>query len=469
MERLTFDDAQILRLETEAIKGHTMKVLAVGPRPDRGRVTADELRAVVESRLASEPKSRQRVIFPSGPGADPYWTDDAEFDIANHVTEVEVAEPVGGTGLLVEAARLFEERLDHERPLWRVDLVPMAGGGTGVVMRIHHCLADGITSQRFARALFWDDEPDPPPVEPRAWEPDPGPGALGVAGAAVRKRVSEAPGAVAGAVTGAVKAAPDPGAWVRGAREVTKLPGAIARELLPRGSKSILDHRLGPRRELAVAWLSLDEARGAAHLASERFGEHVTVNDVLLTVLAGGLRTWLDEHGGTSANLRVQIPVSLHGRDEGDAAVGNRDSFLNLDMRLDLADPVERLRQINLETTKRKQAGDAEELYDFFHTISRFKPLYRGVTRLASSPGDFALSVSNVPGPKRPVYVLGAEAAGFLSLAEPADRHALRISAVSYAGALAVGISCDPEAVSAVDALAREIEAAGAELSVALA
>ena len=209
--------------------------------------------------------------------------------------------------------------------------------------------------------------------------------------------------------------------------------------------------------------------RGAAHLATDRLGGHVTVNDILLAVLAGGLRAWMEEQGGPGgAGMRVQVPVSLHGRDEG-SGVGNRDSFLNVDMRLDVDDPVERLRQINLETTKRKEAGDAEELYDFFHAISRFKPLYKGVTRLASGPRDFALSVSNVPGPKEPVYVAGAEAAGFLSLAEPADRHALRISAVSYAGALAIGISSDPDAVSGIDALAREIEEAGAELAIALA
>ncbi|HEX6115924.1 MAG TPA: wax ester/triacylglycerol synthase domain-containing protein [Solirubrobacterales bacterium] len=472
MERLTFDDAQILRLETEAIKGHTLKVLAVGPRPDRGPVTVEEMRATIESRLGHEPKARQRVVFPSGPGTEPFWADDPEFDLANHVVEAAVAEPVGGRGLLVEAARLFEERLDHERPLWRVDLVPMSGGGTGVVMRIHHCLADGITSQRFARALFWDDEPDPPPAEAPELEPRPEPSMLDVAGATVRKRVGEVPGAVAGvpgAVAGVVRGAAQPSKWLHGAREVAKLPATVARELLPLGGETILDRALGPRRELAVAWLSLDEMRGAAHLASDRLGGHVTLNDILLAVLAGGLRTWMEEHGGAGdAGVRVQVPVSLHGRDEHDE-VGNRDSFLNVDMRLDIADPVERLRQINLETTRRKQAGDAEELYHFFHAISRFKPLYKGVTRLASGPRDFALSVSNVPGPKRPVYVVGAEAAGFLSLAEPADRHALRISAVSYAGALAVGISSDPDAVGGIEALAREIEAAGAELALALA
>ncbi len=117
----------------------------------------------------------------------------------------------------------------------------------------------------------------------------------------------------------------------------------------------------------------------------------------------------------------------------------------------------------------RKQAGDAETLYDFFHALSRFQPLYRGVTRLASGPRDFALSISNVPGPREHVYVLGSRATELFSIAEPADRHALRVSALSYAGTLAIGLSSDPEAVSGIGQLAGAMESAAAELALALA
>ncbi|MGI8460212.1 MAG: WS/DGAT domain-containing protein, partial [Solirubrobacterales bacterium] len=383
-----------------------------------------------------------------------------------HVGEVELEAPVGGPGLLAEAAKLFEQRLDHERPLWRVDLVPMIGGSAGVVMRIHHCLADGITSQRFARALFWDDVPDPPPTGPDDWSPGPEPSALDVARGSVVKRIGDVPGAVAGAFQGAR----DPGRWAEGAREVAKFPATVARELLPIGGDSVLDRRIGPRREIAAAWLDLDELKGIAHLATTRLGGHVTLNDVLLASVAGGLRSWLEGQGGGSRGaLRAQVPVSLHGRDDGAGDLGNRDSYLNVDLRLDIADPFERIRLINVETTKRKESGDAQELFDFFHAISRFRPLYRGVTRISSGPRDFAVSISNVPGPAEPVYVNGARAAGFLSIAEPADRHALRVAAVSYVGSLAVGLACDPEALPKIGELAEAIESASADLALALA
>jgi diacylglycerol O-acyltransferase len=194
----------------------------------------------------------------------------------------------------------------------------------------------------------------------------------------------------------------------------------------------------------------------------------VTLNDVLLALVAGGLRGWLDRSGASSTALRAQVPVSLHGRDH-DKELGNRDSFLNVDLRLDVGDALERLRLINSETARRKEQGDAQTLYDFFHALSRFRPLYRGVTRISSGPRDFALSISNVPGPREPVYVLDARASELFSIAEPADRHALRVSAISYAGALTVGLSSDPEAVSGIEGLAHEIEGASAELAEALA
>ena len=436
LERLSFDDAQILRLETEAIKGHTLKVLAVGPLPDGSPIDVADLRTSVATRLHSEPRASQRVVFSGGPDEDAVWAEDEEFDLANHVVAHEVPDPVDPAGLLEVAGLIFEQRLDHRRPLWRADVVPMTDGGAGIVMRIHHALADGITSQRFARALIWDDAPkaggEGHPDQP-------------------------------------AKPAPHhPGRWTRGVREMAKLPGTVIRELAPHRGESILDRKIGSRREIACALLHLDELKGVAHGASDRLGTHVTLNDVLLTLVAGGLRGWLSETGASAGALRAQVPVSLHGRDH-DEELGNRDSFLNVDLRLDLEDSVDRLRHINAETAKRKASGDAQTLYDFFHAVSRFQPLYEGVTRISSGPHDFALSISNVPGPREHVYVLGSRATELFSIAEPADRHALRVCALSYAGALTVGISSDPDAVGGIRRLAGAVESASAELALALA
>jgi hypothetical protein len=190
----------------------------------------------------------------------------------------------------------------------------------------------------------------------------------------------------------------------------------------------------------------------------------VTVNDVFLAGVAGGLRSWLEHAGERLPKLRAQIPVSLHHRDEGEAELGNRDSFLNVDLPVNEPDPVARLEAINRQTSARKSHGDAEELYDLFHALSRFKHLDHAAQHLAGGPREFSLSISNVPGPSAALSVGGRPAENLFSVAEPADRHALRASAISCAGTIGIGLCTDPEAVAGIDGLAAAIDESLSEL-----
>ena len=181
-------------------------------------------------------------------------------------------------------------------------------------------------------------------------------------------------------------------------------------------------------------------------------------------MVAGGLRHWLPEVGGIAEDLRIQCPVCLHAREESAGQLGNRDSFMNVDLPIAEEDAAERLRLINAETREKKFDHDADTLYAFFHAIGRFRPLYKGVTRLTSGPREFALSVSNVPGPRQRALILGHAVEEFCSFAEPADRHALRISVISLGGELAFGLCSDPEAISNLDGLRGALADSIAEL-----
>jgi hypothetical protein len=194
-------------------------------------------------------------------------------------------------------------------------------------------------------------------------------------------------------------------------------------------------------------------------------GSGVTVNDVVLAVVAGAIRRWLGTHHEPIQLMRVQVPVSMHHRDEAADELGNRDSFLFCDLPISEPDPRRRLLAINTETRTRKSKHDPDELYSFFHSLSRIRPLGRLVSGLASGPREFALSVSNVPGPREPVHLLGARVAELYSVAEPADRHALRASAVSLAGRMGFGFCTDPGAVPGVAELAEGLDASLEELS----
>ena len=293
----------------------------------------------------------------------PAWVD-ADPDLAWHIAQVADRDPLDDPELRALAGELLAERLDHARPLWRIDVAPLAGGGTALIGRIHHAMADGVTAIRMLGELLWDPAPEGRAATPAA----------------------AARGTTGGARRAAGQAEPPRRTRIR------SVPGAIRRELRP-GADTALDRHIGPGREVAWSAFPLARLKAIEHAA----GDSVTVNDVVLAIVAGGLRAWLE---GGGERVRVQIPVSLHSRDAAQGEAGNRDSFLNVDLPLGEPDPLARLRAVNSETSERKLDHDAETLYDFFHALGRFRPLYEGVTRLTSGPREFALSVSNVPGPR---------------------------------------------------------------------
>ncbi|MEK6251544.1 MAG: WS/DGAT domain-containing protein [Actinomycetota bacterium] len=189
----------------------------------------------------------------------------------------------------------------------------------------------------------------------------------------------------------------------------------------------------------------------------------MTINDLLLAAVAGGIRHWLEDERLPLDPMRVKVPVSLHRPDEG-TDVANRDSFLFLDLPCDQDDPDRRLARITAEAETAKEDHDAEALYSFFHGLAHLGPLGRAGVRLASSPHEFSLAVSNVPGPREPIYVLGRPVRELYSIAEPADRHALRVSAISCAGTMGVGLCTDPHHLHSLDRLAAGLDRSFDEL-----
>lgn len=430
LEPLSFDDAQILHLETDAIKGHTGKLLVLSPGPGGERLGAAALRARAAQRLGSIPRLGMRVVEADG---RPCWAEEPQPDLSWHVAEARDGEPLNEERFRRLAGEVLAERLDRERPLWRLDVVALEGGRTGLVGRIHHALADGVTAIRLVAGLLFD-------------EPSAGSGPVARAGS----------GAAASA-----ERAPLP-AEHRERPLLVRLPGALRRELRP-GADTPLDRHIGSEREVAWTAFPLARLKAAGHAS----GCDATVNDVVLAVICGGLRSWLGAAGSRPAALRAQVPVCLHLRDGG-TDVGNRDSFLNVDLPLSEPDPFDRLRLINAETSRRKLEHDADTLYSFFHALGRFRPLYEGVTRVISGPREFALSVSNVPGPRERPLVCGHEVREFCSFAEPADRHALRVAVISLGGDLAFGLCSDPQAIRELNRLSDALEGAVAELEEAL-
>ena len=394
-EPLHPEDVRILELEGPVVAGHTCKVIELTDDPPG----LDELRAHVASRLQGVPRLRRRLDL-SGP---PAWVDDASFDVERHVLDAPPAERIETV-----AAGLMAGRLDRDRPLWTLHRV--AGSSRpALVFRIHHALADGQAAMRYASQAIWDAAP-----EPRAAKPG-----------------------------GAAPARATPG------RASTR--AALRRELAPGSSRTPLDASLGRHRAVALAAAPLADLRRIEHAA----GAGVTVNDVVLCAVAGGLRRWVPAAPAVPRH-RAKVPVSLHhGDDEA-----NRDSFICVDLDIQEPDPARRLLAISRESRTRKQASDADAIDRLFATLTERSPrAARVAARWTMSPRVFALNVSNVRGPAGPLAVLGRPVTTVTSLAEVAQRHALRIACVSAAGRMTFGLCADADALPDVDAVAEGIEA----------
>jgi diacylglycerol O-acyltransferase / wax synthase len=302
---------------------------------------------------------------------------------------------------------------------------PLAGGRTALVWRIHHAVADGVTSMRMARELLLE--------------------AASVARPAGRSRAAPRPPRhrLASALGRAARA-----------------PGTLRHELGRRAVPSPLDHPVGPRRQVAFVDAPLEELRRIGHAARER----ATVNDVALAAVSAGLRAWLEALGAPAEGLRAKVPVSLHQPGEPNSA--NRDSFMVVDLPLEQDDPLARLAAVTHETRERKRHHDAQTIHAFFRDLSHLSgSLERHAQEWAMSPRVFTLNVSNVPGPLGPQAVLGAPLLELHSLAEIAHRHALRVAIVSAAGRISFGLCADADAIDGLELIAhgieREIDALG--------
>jgi diacylglycerol O-acyltransferase / wax synthase len=455
VERLSPEDSRILALESRSIVGHTCKVV-IAARTGDG---VGYLRDRISKRISLAPICRRRIV-PTPYRLDaPVWADDPSFDVAGHVRAVPVDGPVGDGELREIVAGLMAERLPRDRPLWAIDVVePLQGDTRAVIWRIHHAMADGQAAMAIGSALLWSDptdpEPEPPPLPPA--EPLPASSML------IAAALSDRAHAVGHTARRIGRRVVSRRRLRESLEELRGAPSAIRRELVPERVTSPLNAPAGRWRRVAFVGHPLD----AVHRASRALGEGVTINDLLLGVIAGGLRHWLEVRHGPIGPVRVQVPVSLHREGEAPGAVPNRDSFVNIDLPVQEADAARRVLTVNEQMRARKQDHDAEQLYAVFADVGHVsKHLFGLAHRIAANPHFFALSVSNVRGPAGTQYLAGGRIREVYSLAEIAPHHALRVSAISFGGRMAIGLCADGDAIPELLELAEGVERSLFELT----
>jgi diacylglycerol O-acyltransferase len=455
-DRLTGLDASFLALEKAGAHMHVGSVLVF----DGEAPSYEDFAAMIESRLHQVPRYRQKLAFPPLAQARPVWIDDPHFNVGYHVRHTALPAPAGEEQLRKLAGRVFSQQLDRSKPLWEIWLVNRVNEDQfALVCKTHHALVDGISGVDIMTVLF-DLEPEPPPREPGpAWYPRPEPGSAELIGDALSE-FAGAPIGAAKAAAGAITAPREAGAAV--ARTLSGL-ASMAAAGIGGAPSSPLNTRIGPHRRFA--WVESDLGRFKAIKGA--IGG--TVNDVVLAVVTGALRDHLLRRGRdpSGIELKAMVPVSIRA-DEERGALGNRVAAIYAPLPVGLTDPVERFQTIHEALSDLKQSGQAVGAERLTQLAGFAAPtVLDQAARLQSRQRFFNLTVTNVPGPQFPLYMMGRRLHAFYPKVPLVLNTALGIAIMSYDGKLFFGLLGDYDEMADLDDFATDLRAAIAELATA--
>jgi diacylglycerol O-acyltransferase / wax synthase len=439
-------DVSFLEVESPTAHMHVGWAAQLAPPRGRARPRFSKVRDLIAGRLERSPRYRQKLAeVPMGLG-NPVWVDDEDFDLDRHVRHSR------GRDLGRIADRVMSEPLDPTRPLWEfwiADQLP--DGRLGIVGKAHHCMVDGLAAVELA-SLLLDPDPDSESASEdrgaHAWQAQPPPDGAELLAAGIRGRVGAGLGL---ALT--------PARLVRSPRRLLRLPGqagraarALADAFRPAPGSPALNRPISGKRHLARARRPLDD------LLRVKRAYGATVNDVLLAAAAGGLRRFLKARGEDPLPLKTMVPVSVRESD-GDDELGNQISFIFVDLPCDEPDPVRRLRTVQASVGERKAAGEPEAANEVLEAIGyapRF--LQRPISKLAASPRAFNLVVSNIPGPREPLYMLGCELEAAYPVVPLSDGHGVSIGMTTIRDDVCLGVYADRESVPDADLLSEAID-----------
>jgi WS/DGAT/MGAT family acyltransferase len=456
-DRLTGLDASFLALEKAGAHMHVGSVLVFdGDPPDY-----EDVLELIEQRLHLVPRYRQKLAFPPLAQARPVWVDDPHFNVGYHVRHTALPEPAGEEQLRRLAGRIFAQQLDRSKPLWEIWLVNRVGDDQfALVCKTHHALVDGISGVDIMAVLF-DLEAEPPERDPGpAWYPRPEPSGSELFADALADRAGtplEAARAAAGLVTTPRKAAG------QAARTLAGL-ASMAAAGLGGAPPSPLNTRIGPHRRFA--WVESDLDRFKA-VKSALGG---TVNDVVLAVVTGALRAHLQRHGRDPAaqdELKAMVPVSIRGEDQR-GELGNQVAAIYAPLPVGLADPLERFRAVHEALGDLKSSAQAIGAERLTQLAGFAVPtILNQAARLQTRQRLFNVTVTNVPGPQFPLFLLGRKLDAFYPMVPIVLNTALGIAIMSYDGKLFFGLLGDYDAMDDIDELAGDLRASIDELSAA--
>jgi WS/DGAT/MGAT family acyltransferase len=440
--RLTELDHSFLLYEGPNSPMHVGAVLICEGGPLRSEGHVLDLERVIEyvgSRLHLIPRYRQRVE--AAPlDAHPIWVDDARFNLRYHVRHTRLPRPGSERLLKRTCARILEQRLDLHKPLWELWVIEgLEGDRVALVSKTHHCMIDGVAGVDLISVLMTPEpteKSEPAPV----WLPRRGPTALEYAASEAMGRL----GAPLRAARAVGRLVTDEDHARHELVERVRAVGHVVASSVATATPTPLNQPIGPHRRFDWLPMSLDDVG----IVRERLGG--TVNDVVLAVVAGAVRRFLKHTRATDPDgitFKVMAPVSLRAAGEH-GSFGNRVAAWFVPLPIDQSDPLKRLARVRETTTELKRHHEAQGAEVFTQALEWVgaTPIALGA-RLVETAQPFNMVVTNVPGPRTPLYLLGARMLEAHPMVPLLGNLSVGIALFSYGRTISWGFTADWELV----------------------
>lgn len=463
MEALTGLDASFLYLETPRAHMHVGGVAVID-----GSLKFEEFRTRILSRIHQIPKLRQRLVEVPMSIDYPYWVDDPNFNVDNHLIHVRLPEPGNWKELRKLASQMFSRPLDRTRPLWEfifvegLDSIPQVKpGSVAVISKIHHAAIDGQAGAGIMAILFDFGPKAKPDPEPKPFKPKPLPSDIQLITESTKNFLSDPlkfPKIIAESATSTLRAG------VMSRVQNVEMP-TVPFSAPP----SPLNGIISPQRKWNTAILSLARVKKLKNIMG------TTLNDVMLAICSGALRRYLLEKDKLPyKSLVSMVPVST--RAKGKQGSGNEIANMLVQLATHIEDPVERLETIHANTMRGKiyqdavganslsnmaelvpfgVANQATRLYSRYQIAKIHNPVYNVV-------------ITNVPGPPIPLYLAGHKLQSMMGMAPITDGMGLIITIFSYDGQLTVSPTSDEQTMPDLDLFTRYIWESANELEEAI-
>jgi len=464
-QRLTPLEVSMLALDTARTPGHVTTVDLFDPGLEG--FDYERLVALIRDRIEYVPRYRQRVRSVPARLAGPVWVDDENFDLTFHVRRSALPRPGDEDQLRDFVGRVMARRLDRSRPLWEIYLVEgLSDGGFALVSKTHLTLVDGIDGVDLGQVLLDVDHPPPLP-QTRAWQPLPEPSALELITGALwegaqdpAKAIENLRGTVASAV-GLAVAIGDAMGGIGGT--LGQLAGDALGGRRP-APNSPLAGEVSEQRRVALLRIPL------ADLKAVRQEHDHTVNDVVLALITGALRSWLLTRGesvNSGSSLTALVPMSVTEEEGEPTSLGSQVAPHLQSLPIGEPNALMRLHQVAYGTRAHKESGRAVAARSL-SDIAGFAPSTLHALGVRVSAGvirkQHDIVITNVPGPQMPLYAAGARMVASYPLLPLAAAHLLTIGVTSYDGDVHFGLTGDRYAVRDLHVLAQCITDALQEL-----